>query len=167
MAAAPIPAGARFVLLDAAVVPLPLPLSALGAERHIRIGPAALGFDDPAFVHLVATGVGTGLRPFAPTHGQAVAVPGGIELRWIRRSRLDPDTWLGDEPPLGEDAERYRVRLVDGQRTLREAVTTRPVFFYADAARQADAPSGAITARIAQLSALVGPGPDLEIVIDG
>jgi hypothetical protein len=167
LAETPIAPGARFVLLDAAVTPLPLPVSALGAERHLRIGPSALGFDDPAFVHLVTTPSGIGLRPFAPAHGAATPVPGGVELRWVRRSRLDADRWLGDEPPLGEDAERYRLRLFDGQRLLREAVTTTPAFLYADSARQADNPAGPVTARIAQLSALVGPGPELEIVIDG
>jgi hypothetical protein len=167
LTAAPIPPGARFVLLDAAVIPLPVPLSALGAERHLRVGPAALGFDDPACVHLTMTPAGIGLRPLAPVHGRTARADGGVEVRWLRRSRLDADTWLGDEPPLGTDAERYRIRLFDGPRLLRETVTTDPAFLYTDTDRQADAPGGPVTARIAQLSAIVGAGPELEIVIDG
>jgi hypothetical protein len=60
------------------------------------------------------------LKPLSPAHLSVRKENGLLILSWIRRSRLDADSWLG-EVPLGEGSERYRVRLWSGD-SLAEAV---------------------------------------------
>ena len=45
-----------------------------------------------------------------------VQVDGALSLTWTRRSRLGWN-WPGEEPPLGENSERYRVT-VQGSATM-------------------------------------------------
>ena len=102
------PAGTDFVLLDGAVRQLDLPASARGLERHYRVGPAVRAYDDPSYVHRVEAFAGVGLRPYRPAHfGAGVARMAAIELAWTRRTRIDGDSWLGTEVPLGEEREAY------------------------------------------------------------
>lgn len=159
--------GARFVLLDGAVVPLPLGAAAIGRHLELRVGPAGQGYDAPSVRTLAVAPRGEGLRPLAPVHARVERRDGGVAVRWVRRSRLDADQWGGHEVLLGEESEAYAVSLVDGARLLREAVVSTPEFLYADAARLADGPVGQVRVRVCQLSATSGPGHAMEIMIDG
>ena len=168
LAAAPIPAGARLVVLDEAVVELPMPADLRGLERHWRIAPAGTPLTDPGAVHLVETVEGAGLRPFSPVHLAArVAPDGAVALSWIRRTRIGGDSWQGREVPLGEAREAYRVRVLSGGAVLREAEVAAPAFTYTAAARAADGAAGPLAFRVAQLSDPWGPGPETEVILDG
>lgn len=46
-----------------------------------------------------------------------IQVDGALSLAWTRRSRLGW-SWPGDEPPLGENSERYRVTVEGSAATL-------------------------------------------------
>lgn len=114
------PIGSDFVLIDAAVTQVDLPLSARGLERHYRVGPAARAYDHPSFKHFVEEFSAVGLRPYAPAHLAAQSKADDIVLTWTRRTRIDGDNWQGDEVPLGEASERYRAQVWNGGVLIRE-----------------------------------------------
>ncbi|MEE4121163.1 MAG: glycoside hydrolase/phage tail family protein [Paracoccaceae bacterium] len=161
------PSGARVVVVDPTLVQIGLPASARGLERHFRIGSAGLPLEDPAILQLVAAFEGVGLRPYAPAHLRIVERgDGGLALTWVRRTRIDGDSWLGEDVPLGEEAERYRVRVLDSaDAVLREVDVAAPAWTWSAAARAADA--GAVALAVAQVSQAFGAGPYRRIELDG
>lgn len=161
------PAGSIVVILNGALQQIDLALSARGLARHYRIGPAQRSYDDPSFTHRVEAFDGIGLRPYAPVHLRAFGDAGGdLSLSWIRRTRIDGDSWQSVEVPLGEDSELYLVRVFKDQVLLREATVTSPAYTYSAAARTADGVTGTYEIAVAQVSAQFGPGPFRRILID-
>ncbi len=161
------PAGARVIAIDRTLVQVGLPASARGLDRHFRIGPAGLPLDDPAWRHVVSAFQGVGLRPYAPVHPRIrERADGAIDMTWIRRTRIGGDSWLGEEVPLGEDLELYRVRVLaaDGS-PIRETDVSSPQWRWEADARAADA--GAVALAVAQVSQAFGAGPYRRIEIDG
>jgi hypothetical protein len=122
--------------------------------------------DDPSYVEKVLAFQGVGLRPYAPAHLRAVAVGGDLALGWVRRTRIDGDSWEGIEVPLGEAAESYLLRIRDAGGVVREEVLSQPTFTYTAAMRSADAPGTPFTIEVAQLSDRFGAGPFARIEID-
>lgn len=159
-------AGADFVLLDGAQVQLDLPSSQRGLPRHYRVGPAALSYDHPRFVHMIETFYGVGLRPYAPAHLTAEG-SGDITVNWVRRTRIDGDSWQGLDVPLGEESERYRVRVVKAGVVLREMVVSEPAWVYTVAMQVSDGAAGLYDLEVAQISTTYGAGPDVRITING
>ena len=162
------PAGTTFVLLDGAVQQLPLPSSARGRAKHYRIGPASRSYDDPSYVHRIEVSLGTGLRPYRPVHLSARRrSDGAVEVTWFRRTRVDGDSWLGTDVPLGEEGEAYVVRIYDAGALAREAETSSSVYRYTEADQASDGVAGALTIEVAQVSVRFGPGPFERIEFDG
>nr|WP_246588154.1 glycoside hydrolase TIM-barrel-like domain-containing protein [Paracoccus bogoriensis] len=64
----PAPAGARVVVLDSTLTPLPIALGNIGLPWNWRVGPATRPPSDETYVAQAFTPAGTGLRPFAPVH---------------------------------------------------------------------------------------------------
>jgi hypothetical protein len=154
------PAGSLVVVLDPAVVQIALAPSLRGLARDWRIGPAARGFDDPAVVARSEAFAGNGLRPYAPAHLRRVRVAGEDRFTWIRRSRLpEADSWAGEEVPLGEASERYRLRVLKAGAILRTVDVTAPAWSYPAALRALDGATGAWSVAVAQVSDAFGPGP--------
>jgi hypothetical protein len=162
------PVGTDFVLLDAAVGQVPLRASMRGVERHYRVGPAMRPYDDPAYVHSVEAFAGVGLRPYRPAHLTARRRDDlGIELAWIRRSRIDGDSWAGTEVPLGEESESYLVRVARGAEVLREVAVTSSPWLYSAAEQASDGGGAGLAFEVAQNSNRFGPGPFARITFDG
>jgi hypothetical protein len=162
------PEGTDFVLLDGAVGQLNLPSAARGRERHLRVGPAARSLDDPSFVHRVETFLGVGLRPYRPVHFRAWRrADEGIELAWVRRTRIDGDSWTGPEAPLGEEREEYLVRVLRDGVLMREASSGSTRLVYSAAEQAEDGAGGALTFEVAQVSVRFGAGPFERIGFDG
>jgi hypothetical protein len=160
------PAGATVVLLDGAVGQIAVAAANRGLARHYRIGAAARGVDDPATVLRVAAFAGVGLRPYAPAHLRHARVAGEDRFGWVRRSRIDGDSWAGEEVPLGEAAEAYRVRVIVAGQVRREATVAVPHWAYPAALRAADGIAGAWRVEVAQVSDRFGPGPFRGIDLD-
>jgi len=153
------PAGSVFVLLNGTPKQINLGTSERGLARHYRIGPAGRGVDDPSYVHLVEAFDGIGLRPLAPVHLRAsVAGSGDVTLRWVRRTRIDGDSWQSVEVPLGEDVESYQVQVLVSSAVVRDETSAVPVWTYTAADQAADGISGAYSIQVAQISARFGPG---------
>jgi hypothetical protein len=162
------PAGTDFVLLDGGVSQLSLPMSGRGMERHYRVGPAVRAYDDDSYLHVVETFMGIGLRPYRPVHLRACRrADQSIELGWIRRTRLDGDSWLGPEVPLGEEREAYLLRVWSGPAIVREVETTVPGYVYTAGAQADEGASSPLWFEVAQVSVRFGPGPFERIEFDG
>ena len=153
------PAGSSFVLLDATVGQLDLAASSRGLVRHYRIGPGTRPWDDASYQASAHAFAGVGLRPLSPVHLRAVADgAGGLRVGWVRRSRIDADTWVGSVP-LGEAQELYRVTVLAGGSLRREADVTSPEWLYGAAELSSDAALGEVTVMVSQISDRWGPGP--------
>jgi GTA TIM-barrel-like domain/Putative phage tail protein len=154
------PSGTRFVLLNGAVGQLSIGARELNVERHYRVGPAAHPFTHASYTHLMQSVAGVGLRPYRPAHlAAARRSDGTIVFSWIRRSRIDGDSWSGAEIPLGEEREEYLVRLSTGANILREAIIDAPMWTYAPADQTADTAAPPRRFEVAQVSARFGAGP--------
>lgn len=163
------PAGSAVVMIDAAPKQIALSLAERGLARHYRIGPASRGYDDPSFSHRVEAFAGVGLRPLSVCHLRAVRnASGDWQLSWLRRTRLDGDSWAGLDVPLGETREQYLVRVKIGSQIVREMTVVVPVWDYPAPAILADGLAGqAFAVEVAQLSEAFGAGPFKGVQIDG
>ncbi len=162
------PAGTDFVLLDGAVAQVWLPASVRGLERHYRVGPSVRAYDDASYQHLVETCMGVGLRPYRPSHFTARRRDDlAIELAWIRRTRIDGDSWLGSDVPLGEEREAYVLRVWKGASMLREVEAGSPDHVYTVDRQVEDGAGSPLVFEVAQVSVRFGPGPFERIEFDG
>ena len=109
---------------------------------------------------------GIGLRPYPVAHLRAKGQPGAeIALQWVRRTRIDGDSWQSVEVPLGEESEAYRIRVLSGAAVLRETIVAAPGWSYTAAMQLADTPSGPVTLEVSQVSQRFGPGPARGVVL--
>jgi hypothetical protein len=152
------PAGSTVVLLDGRPRQIELAFANRGLARTYRVGVAARGFDDPDVVEVSAAFDGIGLRPLAPVHLRVAETGGDTALSWVRRTRIDGDSWLSSEVPLGEDREAYLVRVVQADTVKREAEVSGRSFVYTAGQKAADGVTGAYRLSVAQLSDRFGPG---------
>ncbi|SDL88204.1 Putative phage tail protein [Aliiruegeria lutimaris] len=161
------PEGSLVVLLDGAPAQIELASSIRGLERHYRVGPADRGYSDPSFQHFIHTANGTGLRPYLPVHLKAVLdTAGNTLISWIRRSRIDGDSWEGLDIPLGEESERYLVQVLEADgAVIREEETNQPSWFYSAELKSADAAFEIAAVQVAQMSERYGVGPFQRIEI--
>jgi len=153
------PVGSQFVLLNGVPEQIELATSERGLSRHYRIGPAARSYDDPSYVHMQAAFQGIGLRPYAPCHLKALGDVGAdITVSWVRRTRIDGDSWESVEVPLGETGESYLVRVMDGVTVLREDTVGAEEWTYLAADQVADGVVAPFQIMVAQISNRFGPG---------
>ena len=93
---------------------------------------------------------------------RATPDPGGAQISWIRRTRIDGDIWGQTEVPLGEDSEDYVLEIRSSGMVVRAAALTSPAFAYTDAMRASDVWTGGYTVAVAQVSNRYGTGPFRE-----
>ncbi len=154
------PEGSYVVVLNRAISQIELASNARNVARHYRIGPSKRSYDDPSYVALQHAFAGNGLRPYSPVHLRAGQDTDGAWLvEWVRRTRLDGDSWDAAEVPLAEEAETYILRVMQGLQVLREMVLEEPGYVYDAAEQAADGVTGAFRIEVAQVSARYGPGP--------
>lgn len=171
----PAPAGARVVVLDSALAPLPIAEADLGLPWNWRIGPAARAVSDASYTALAFTPAGRGLVPFAPVHvaqpWRIARSPGDLTLRWTRRSRaLVADAWEQVEVPLTEDMESYDVQILDGAAVKRTLTSSTTSVLYTAAQQTADwgaplGPGQTLAIRIYQLSNRLGCGDPAAVTL--
>ena len=169
------PNGARLVVLDTAVAPLPIGEADLGLPWNWRIGPASRPVSDETFVAATFTPEGAGLRPFSVAHVEqpwrTARSPGDLTIRWMRRSRsLAADTWGVGDVPLAEDSEAYEVEIRDGSTVKRTLTTSTTSVLYTATLQTADwgaplGPGQSLAIRIFQLSALIGRGAGRSVTL--
>lgn len=164
---APLPAGSPFVVLDQHVVSIARGTDALERSLQLRVVMSSRDHGDPTSLALTATPHGTALKPLTPVHLKAVRNGSGITFSWIRRTRVDGDTWVG-EVPLGEDSEQYALDIFSTTGVVRTLTSAAPSVLYTSAAELADfgATQSSLHVRVAQLSATVGRGFATEAVLN-
>jgi len=154
------PAGSWFVALNGLPSQIDLAPSLRRVARHYRIGPAQRPYSDPSYQHRIEAFDGNGLRPYAPCHLRATRMASGdIQIAWIRRTRIDGDSWDLTDVPLGEDQERYVLRVKDGTTVQREITVSSPGWTYEPAQPAEDGAGLSTTIEVAQMSDRYGPGP--------
>ncbi|UWQ60099.1 glycoside hydrolase/phage tail family protein [Leisingera caerulea] len=158
------PAGSFVVLLDGTQVQMELAPEQRRRLRHYRIGPARRALEDPSYVHLQESFEGIGLRPYTPVHLRLSGALGeDIAASWIRRTRIEGDSWELEEVPLGEEIESYRIRVMRGATVLREETAAAPDWTYPAAAQAADGVQAGDILEVAQRSARFGAGPAAKV----
>lgn len=160
------PIGSTFVLLDGGPTLLEQALSARGLARHFRVGPGSKPYDDASFEHYVVATDGVGLRPYAPVHLKSTNSVTGRAFSWIRRTRVDGDSWASLEVPLGEEAEAYLVRVLQNGLVIRESTVSEPRWSYSSDMAMADALVGPFEVQVSQISQSFGPGPFARTMIN-
>ncbi len=152
-------AGARAVVLDDAVVPLGLDVEEVGRPSNWLVEP--VGMTPGQAGPFVFAGGERALTPLAPVHlrGQR-NLDGAVRLSWIRRGRIDSDSWLAAEIPLDEPVEAYRLDILSGETAVRSVETPAPVFTYPVVQELADfgAPQAALSIRVRQLGRAIPLG---------
>ncbi|MEK4035652.1 glycoside hydrolase/phage tail family protein [Methylocystis sp. IM3] len=153
------PAGSTVVLLDDALAPLARKADEMGAPIVYAIGPAHRNFADPLYVRATATASRKTLMPYAPTRVRARRTEAGVLIGFLRRGRIESDSWETLDIPLGEMSEAYEAEIVlpAGKRVLLTQTTS---ILYPAAQELADfgAPQSALTLSLYQMSASVGRG---------
>lgn len=159
--------GASFVLLDQQLVPVARGLEMLGRPLSLRIVAASRDHGDMAAVTAEATSQTVALRPYAPVHLRATRGEGGITLSWIRRTRVNGDSWETLDVPLGEAEERYEIDILDGDTVKRvlQSTTTGVTYSSDDEIGDFGGALETISVRIAQMSATVGRGFVTEVAL--
>jgi GTA TIM-barrel-like domain/Putative phage tail protein len=153
-------AGARFVLLNAAIARLDLSAAEIGLPYNWRVGPAARDIGDATYVAATHTFTGLGLKPLSPVHVRGTRSAGHVAISWIRRTRVGGDSWETSQVPLAEDAESYEVDVLDGETVVRTLANATPAVTYTAADQISDFGSEqpAYDIRVYQLSGSYGRG---------
>ena len=156
--------GARFVLLDEAIVPLKVDSGALDKELPFRLVASGATLDDVNNIDVTIAISGRGLRPLSPVHLrlQRPQDDGSIQLNWVRRDRLEADSWADSSIPLSETEECYTltVRHPETAEILRTEEVSEARWIYSASAQMADGVDklAEIIIDIAQISRRVGAG---------
>ena len=136
---ASLPAGARFVLIDAALAELDTTEAQIGLPLTYRYGAANKPIGHLSYVTQTVTLRGIGRRPLSPVHVRGKRDASGLTIEWKRRSRIGGDGWEQLEVPLGESEERYEVDILSaGGAVVRTLASTVPWAFYPVAQQIAD-----------------------------
>ncbi len=153
------PVGTPFVLLDGGVQDIGLLASEIGLELNWRIGAAGKSFSDEFFDTVKAVGGLQALKPLSPVHLKAKQLSNGdLSAHWIRRGRLDADSWMGEDIPLAEEREAYQVEVWQSDAIVRSAQVQTTSWIYSNSERLAELDTKGFQIRVAMVSAKTGAG---------
>ena len=158
--------GAQVVVLDDAVRPLGLDVEEIGRLSNWMID--AVGVSEGQVGPFAFAGGQRALTPLSPVHLRGRrGLDGVARFSWIRRGRIDSDSWLAAEIPLDEPMESYRLDILAGGTVLRSVETPVPAYTYPAADELADfgAPQGALSIRVRQLGRAVPLGLPAEATL--
>lgn len=133
--------GERFVLVEAeALLACDLPTTSIGTEIEIH----AHGIGDVGDVTAAIVLAGRSVRPPSPVRLKARRLDDGtLRIGWTRRSRTGWGWIDGIDAPLGEESERYRLRIEPDLGVPREVELPGPDYDYDPAAQSEDGASSA------------------------
>lgn len=143
-----LPAGTQAVLIDASLVDLPLNDDVIGQPLNIEAGRQRRAYRQ-------FTPRQRALRPFAPVHLRMQRLAHGLGASWIRRTRVSGDGWWGEDVPIGEASERYRVELYLDAERIWAGQVDQPAAIMTGVTVP---PGGRVRLRVCQLSERFGAG---------
>lgn len=166
-ARATVAAGAPFVLLDGAIAQVPLGLEDVKLPFNWRVGPGNRDIGDASYVTTAHTFSGNGLRPLSPVHVRGVRASGDLTIAWKRRTRVGGDSWEASDVPLGEEAERYEVDILDGAMVKRTVSVSSPSAVYTAAQQTSDFGSAqaSVSLKVYQTNASFGRGAGRAAIV--
>jgi hypothetical protein len=165
---APVPAGARVVVLDDALAQLGLSAGEARRPFHYLWGPASRPLSDVSWQGAQKTFEGTALIPLAPCHLGFAWNGGDLVLSWRRRDRAPSAASIAlPQTAMSEAREAYDLEICgdDGAVVRRFAAITQHSQTYTAAQQAADFPAGLpnpLIIRVTQLSAVTGRGRPAE-----
>ena len=162
-------AGTKVVILNLALAQMGLSIEDIGREYYYKYGPGDKDIGDSTYNTITKTFTGRGLKPYSPVHIEGVDSSGDMIISWIRRTRIQGDTWDLEEVPLNETFETYEIDVLDGGdnvvRTL--SVTDATTVTYTAAQQTTDGISAPFDVTIYQLSERVGRGIGRRATLNG
>ena len=161
--ASPVAAGARVVLLDDALVQIPLQSGEALLPHSYTYGPQGKPLADPAFQTTSQTFAGVGLIPLAPCHLRHRWNPNGdLTLSWHRRDRSASASSILLAQTPQSDPSLFDLEILSGTAVIRSfANLTQNSQLYTVAQQTADFPSGLpnpLTVRATQRGPVTGRG---------
>lgn len=151
-------AGATIVKLDDTLRQSTTTQDDINVPYYYHVGPTGKALGSASFVTSAHAYQGEALKPLAPCHVALDAIDNDFMITWVRRGRVNADSWALSEIPLGEEYEAYEVDiLVDGavRRTL-SSTSESVLYTYID--QVSDGALAGFTAHVYQLSNSVGRG---------
>jgi hypothetical protein len=146
--------GETFVLLGSTVHKRTVGASEIGDTDYYRFSTTGsdLDFADTISVAFAANAH----RPPSPAH-LALSHDSGTgdwTITWVRRTRIGGSAVNGQDVPLGETSEAYRVKIMNGETVVSTHDTTTASFTYTNAEQVADWGSArsALTVQVCQMS---------------
>ncbi len=163
----PVTAGAPFVLLNSAVTQVDMTRADIGLLFNWKYGPSVYDIGDSSYRTATHAFDGIGLRPLSPVHVTGEQIPEGLQISWIRRTRISGDNWAQTDVPLGENSEAYEIDILDGATVKRTLTASTPSIIYTIAQQIADfgAPQASYSIYVYQISATFGRGEKREAVV--
>ncbi|WP_162916919.1 baseplate multidomain protein megatron [Cohaesibacter haloalkalitolerans] len=158
-------AGAAIVYLAQGIAQADMTLSDVGKDYYWRYGPEGETVGSDRFTTEQHAFTGRALKPYAPVHARwSIDDADNHTITWIRRTRLDGDSWDLYQVPLGEEQEAYEVDIISGGAVVRTITTSAPQASYSAAERLADLGSATAGYDVAiyQISQTLGRGDALE-----
>lgn len=152
------PAGSEIVFLNETPTQINLIDADRGLERYYRAGPVNKPVSDASYSTRTEAFDLIALRPLSPVHLAVREVNGDVTLSWVRRTRIDGDSWQGIDVPLGETTESYEIVVLSSGVEIRRETVTSPVWVYTAANQTADGVLGEVNVNIAQISERFGLG---------
>lgn len=161
------PVGSTVVLVNTALQQIDLTLSDRGLERFFRVGIAKAGSDGAGAVLKTEAFDCLALRPYSISHLRVKRLnDSGFELTWVRRARIDGDSWQSVEVPLSEEREEYAILVLQNNITIRSEKSISPQWSYTASKQLFDGLTGPITLSVAQISQRSGLGPFRSIDVN-
>ncbi|MEM1039814.1 MAG: glycoside hydrolase/phage tail family protein [Pseudomonadota bacterium] len=164
-------AGARVVVLDTNIKPLSTAVAPRGLALNWLVGSNGKSVSKETYASNSFTPGYRSLVPLSPAHlasrfdadGTGSAI---LQLRWIRRDRIDADDWLVSEIPMSEASERYAITLAaNGMTTSFETQAPFLALMVSELAELSLASGDVLTVSVSQIAQGVGPGDPTVISI--
>jgi len=152
------PAGSEIVFLNETPTQINLIDADRGLERYYRVGPVNKPVSDAVYTTRTEAFDLIALRPLSPVHLSVREMSGEVTISWIRRTRIDGDSWQGTDVPLGETTESYEIAVLSSGVEVRRETVTLTSWVYTAANQTADGVVGEVTVNIAQVSERFGQG---------
>ena len=160
----PVAAGARVVVLDAALAQLSLNRAEARLPFQYRWGPAARPVSDVSWQGAVIAFEAAALVPLAPCHVRHAWSGGGLVISWLRRDRDPASAHLTQRVmPMSETREAYDLEICDAGGAVVRTFAGVPQHsqLYSAAQQAADVPAGLpnpLVVNVYQLSSVTGRG---------
>lgn len=117
-------AGAKVVLINQALYPLEMSEVEIGSPYNWRIGPSRDLVSSDNYTSLQKTYTARSHKMFSPVHLRAMqSNDGDITLSWVRRTRIDGDSWQGSDVPLDATSELYQITILDENSSVKRQIT--------------------------------------------